>query len=113
MNITKQKGSDKRSGRCFLQLEGDMTIYNATEFGENLLEYVEDFKEFKLDMSGVNEIDTAGIQLLLQLKNKAQEEERTIQLDACNETLCDLFELYQLTDWLAPATDAKATAGEA
>ena len=109
MNITKLKGSNKRSGRCLLQLEGDMTIYNAEKFKENLLEFVEDFKEFEVDMSAVNEIDTAGIQLLLQFKKKAQEEERTIQLLGCNEELCELLDLYQLQDWLAPATSGNAT----
>lgn len=109
MKITKLKGSNKRSGRCLLQLQGDMTIYNAAEFRKKLLEFVEDFKEFEVDMSAVNEIDTAGIQLLLQLKKKAQAEQRTIRLLGCNEEISDLFDLYQLQDWLAPATSGNAT----
>jgi anti-sigma B factor antagonist len=108
MKITKLKGSNKRNGRCLLQIEGDMTIYNAAELGENMLEFIEGFKEFEVDMSTVNEIDTAGIQLLLQLKKKAQAEERTIQLLGCNEEMRDLFDLYQLQDWLAPAPNGNA-----
>ena len=109
MNITKLTGSNKRSGRCLLKIDGDLNIYNATDFRDSLLEYVEDFKEFELDMSAVNEIDTAGIQLLLQFKKKAQEEERTMQLVGCNEEICGLLDLYQLQDWLAPATSGNAT----
>ena len=104
INITKLKGTHRRSGRCLLQFEGDMTIYNAAELKEGLLEYVEDFKEFELDMSAVNEMDTAGIQLLLQFNRQAQQEQRSMQLSGCNEQVCDLLDLYQLQDWLAPTT---------
>jgi anti-sigma B factor antagonist len=109
MNITKLKGTNKRSGRCLLQLEGDMTIYNAAVLKDNLLEYVDDYKEFELDMSAVNEIDTSGVQLLLQFKKKAQEEDRAIQLTGCNEEVSDLLDLYQLQDWRASATSGDAT----
>ncbi len=113
MKITKSKDSNRRSGHCSLQLEGDMTIYNAAAFKEDLLAYVDDFKEFKLDMSAVSEIDTAGIQLLLQLESKAQEAERTIQLLGCNEEICELLDLYHLNGWLAPADGAGSTVGGA
>ncbi len=109
MKITKLKGSNKRSGRCLLKLEGDMTIYNAAAFGECLIEFVEGYKEYEVDLSAVSEIDTAGIQLLLQLKKKAEEQQRTIQLLGCNEEICDLFDLYQLQDWLAPTASTNAT----
>lgn len=109
MNITKLKGTHRRSGRCLLQFEGDLNIYHAAELKACLLEYVEDFKEFELDLSAVNEIDTAGIQLLLQFKKKAQEEKRSMQLSGCNEEIGDLLALYQLQDWLAPATSGNAT----
>lgn len=109
MNITKLKGTNKRNGRCSLQLEGDMTIYKAAENKEQLLEYINDYKEFEFDMSAINEIDSSGIQLLLQFKKKALEEERTIQLSGCNEEACELFDLYQLQDWLVPATSDNVT----
>lgn len=109
MKLTKLKGSNKRSGRCRLKIDGDLTIYNAAEFKENMLEFVENFKEFEVDMSAVNEIDSAGIQLLLQFNRKAMQEERHMQLSGCNEEICDLLALYQLQDWLAPATSGNAT----
>jgi anti-sigma B factor antagonist len=109
MNITKLKGSNKRSGLCLLKIGGDLNIYNAAESHESLLEFVDNFKEFEVDMSSVNEIDTAGIQLLLQLKRKAAQEERSIQLSGCNEQVCDLLDLYQLQDWLAPVTSKNTT----
>ncbi len=112
MNITKLKGSNKRSGRCLLKIDGDLTIYNAAESHESLLAFVDDFKGFEVDMTSVNEIDTAGIQLLLQLKRKAAQEEQSIQLSGCNEQVCDLLDLYQLQDWLAPtATSNNTTEG--
>jgi anti-sigma B factor antagonist len=109
MNITKLKGSNKRSGRCLLQLGGDMTIYNAEKFKENLLGFVQDFREFEVDMTAVNEIDTAGIQLLLQFEKKAAQGERSLQLSGCNEQVGDLLNLYQLQDWLAPAASVNTT----
>jgi anti-sigma B factor antagonist len=109
MNITKLKGSNKRSGRCLLKVDGDLNIYNAAEIKAGLMEYIEDYKEFEIDMSTVNEIDTAGIQLLLQFKKKAAQEERSMQLSDCNEQVCDLLDLYQLQDWLAPTASNNNT----
>lgn len=109
MNITKLKGSNKRSGLCLLKIDGDLNIYNVAESHESLLEFVDNFKAFEIDMSSVNEIDTAGIQLLLQLKRKADQEERSMQLSACNEQVCDLLDLYQLQDWLAPTASSNKT----
>ena len=109
MNITKLKGSNKRSGRCLLKVDGDLNIYNAADLKANMLGFVEDFKEFEIDMSAVDEIDTAGIQLLLLFKNKAEQEERNVQLSGCNEQVFDLLNLYQLQDWVAPATSGNNT----
>lgn len=111
MNITKLKGSNKRSGLCLLEVEGDLNIYNAAEFKLKMLDFVDGFNDFEMDFSAVNEIDTAGIQLLLQFNRKAVEAERSLQLTGCNEQVCDFLQLYQLQDWVVPATNHNSAAG--
>ena len=85
IEIKKLKGSNKRSGRCLLKINGDLNIYNASESRESLIDFIQNFKEFEVDMSGVNEIDTSGVQLLLLLNKKATQEERSMCLSGCNE----------------------------
>ncbi len=48
-----------------LRIDGEMTIYRALEVKELLLAALDGAGSLALDLSGVTELDTAGVQLLL------------------------------------------------
>lgn len=48
-----------------------MTIYTAMEQKNKLIEYLTPDHELQIDLSAVQEIDSAGLQLLLWLKQEA------------------------------------------
>ena len=63
----------KRKGHCELRLSGELTIYAAAEAKARLGPYLEAAAEpLELDLSGIEELDTAGIQVLLWLKREAR-----------------------------------------
>ncbi len=54
--------------RRTLVLEGPLTIYTAAERKDLLLELLPLAEEVEMDLGGVDEIDTAGLQLLVLIK---------------------------------------------
>lgn len=58
----------------------DMTIYAAQEIKAELLAALTAQQELTLDLSGVEEIDLAGLQLLILLKREAGRCAKTLRL---------------------------------
>ncbi len=98
MKITKLKGSNKRSGLCRLQIDGDMTIYTAEAMLEGFMPYINDYKDFELDLSSIDEIDTAGVQMLLQFNKKAKQSEKAVCMTAISQSVQDVLGVYHLND---------------
>ena len=59
-----------------LTLMEDLTIYHALEQKAILLDALAAVDELELDLAQIDEIDSAGLQLLILLKQEAQRAER-------------------------------------
>ncbi|MCL4682004.1 MAG: STAS domain-containing protein [Rhodocyclaceae bacterium] len=57
---------------CRLRIDGEMTVACAANLRDEILAALpsRDGAEIEVDLSGVSEIDSAGLQLMLQLKRK-------------------------------------------
>ena len=82
-----------RSDAPVLRIEGEMTIYRAAELKLVLLA---DPPPLEVDLSGVTDIDTAGVQLLMMAKKAAQAAQRELRLVAHSQAVTDVFELLNL-----------------
>jgi anti-anti-sigma factor len=71
-----------KKGICRLRVEDDMTIYTAADLKQQLLPRLAKCKEMELDLSGVNEMDSAGLQLLVLLKREAKEKGIELRMTA-------------------------------
>lgn len=76
-----------------LRIEGELTIFRAAELKPLLLA---EPLPLAIDLSGVTEIDTAGVQLLLLAKNTARAQQRELRLVAHSPAVLDVFELLNL-----------------
>jgi anti-anti-sigma factor len=76
-----------------LTLEGELTIYRAAELKPLLLS---DPPPRSIDLSGVTEIDTAGVQLLMQAKKMALQSHQSFQLLAPSHAVAEVFELLNI-----------------
>ena len=63
-----------------LALPEELTIYNVSSLREEILELLADKEDLILDGSQVQEIDAAGVQLLLSLEKTTFREDFTVQL---------------------------------
>lgn len=74
-------------------IKDDMTIYTAMEQQKQLLEYLKPDHELHIDLSAVSEIDCAGLQLLLWLK----QESTNLHLMHHSQAVIEVLELLNLS----------------
>jgi anti-sigma B factor antagonist len=80
-----------------LRLDGELTIYRAVELKAELLEALEAAPAaLEVDLSGVSEIDSAGVQLLMLAKRRAQALQRALRLVGHSAAVVEVFELLDL-----------------
>jgi anti-anti-sigma factor len=90
------------STAAVLMLVGEVTIFQAAELKSRLLG---DTRPLAIDLSGVTEIDTAGIQLLMQAKKMAVQSQSGFQLRALSPAVAEVFDLLKLHDFFEVSAD--------
>lgn len=90
-----------------LAIVGELTIYRALELKPLILEEVERRSPPSIDLSGVEEIDTAGLQLLLLARREAQARGTELQLLSPSAAVQDALALL----WLGPRLEAPLMSG--
>jgi anti-anti-sigma regulatory factor len=76
-----------------LRIEGELTIFRAMELKPIMLA---DPLPEEIDLSGVTEVDTAGVQLLMLAKRAAVEQQRELRLVGHSPAVMEVFELMNV-----------------
>ncbi|AON52928.1 STAS domain-containing protein [Herbaspirillum seropedicae] len=83
--------------KLLLQVSGGLTIFQAAERKPELLHVLTLAQpQVQLDLAGVDEIDTAGIQLLLLLRRELRAQGRSLDIVGASPALLGAFDLLQL-----------------
>ena len=90
-------------GEPSLRLEGDLTIYEVTEAKAALSAALDQHPSLQLNLSGLEELDTAGVQLLAWLKQEARRRGRTLTLFAHSPAVVEVFDLLQVASLFGDA----------
>lgn len=85
------------NGVTHLAIQDEMTIYNASEHKQALAQFLKTSKELQLDLSGVGEIDSAGVQILLFLKKEAVKHAVKLTLIQHSQAVVEVLELLNLS----------------
>lgn len=93
MNVEVSVAAD---GGCRLTVAGEVNIYAAAEFKDRVDEKVAGCTALEMDLSGVSELDTTGVQVLMAMKHQCSAEERELRLVSHSPAVLDVFELYGL-----------------
>jgi len=88
-------------GLCHMALEGELTIYTAVNYLQAFQEQSQGCKGMKIDLAGVTEIDTAGVQLLVALRQHVIGTESGLRLCNASESVLEVLELSRLTGQFA------------
>lgn len=77
-------------------IEGEMTIYNALELKERLLAPLDQCPHMEIDLAGVSEIDSVGLQLLVLAKNEAKARGKNLSISGHSPAVLEVLELCNL-----------------
>lgn len=89
----------RKPPRTTLRLDGELTIYRAQELKQALLEPLASNTVLEIDLSGVSEIDTAGMQLLILAKVQARARKSELNLVAHSPAVLDALEVLNLAGY--------------
>lgn len=98
MAFSKLKGSNKTKGICKLAADKDMGIYASAKNHQALVKFYADYDRFEIDLSGVEDIDSSGIQLLLALKYSAEKDGKQVILSSASVPVNEVMDLLNITD---------------
>lgn len=84
------------------KIVGEFSIYTAAALKPRLLEALAGAPALNLDLTGVTEIDSAGLQLLLLLKRESQQTGRELHLISSNPVVDEALALCNLTHLFHP-----------
>jgi anti-anti-sigma factor len=92
MGAEEKQGENAR----VLRIEGEMTIYRAAELRQVLLDALAPPGDLNIDLSGVTEIDSAGVQLLVAAKKSAQANSTELHLTGHSAEVLEVLEIFNL-----------------
>ena len=95
-----------------LPIVGELTIFRAMELKPALLSSP---PVTEIDLSGVTEIDTAGVQLLMLAKQTALAQGRDLKLRAHSPAVIEVFDLLNVAAYFGDhlVMDSRTSAGAA
>lgn len=79
-----------------LPIVGELTIHTAAEQKDLLLDLLNSPDELEIVLSGVTELDTAGLQLLLLIKREAARVSRQLRFTAPSQVVLDVLKIAYL-----------------
>jgi anti-sigma B factor antagonist len=88
--------TDTGSNPAVLRIVGELTIFRASELK---LALVGAPAPTEVDLAGVTEIDSAGVQLLMLAKKTALKHQRDFRLVAHSEAVMEVFELLDVASY--------------
>ena len=113
--------AETKDGVSLLHIEGDMTIYTAAELKAELMPHLSPPVEMEIDrkgkkkskvsahpsppmgreidLSGVSEIDSAGLQLLLLAKREAERYANPLRLTGHSRAVLEVLDLCNLAGY--------------
>ena len=94
MALKNISDSTTAQGLCKWVIDEDLTIYEIEQIKKGLSDDIDIYENFELDLSNVNEIDSAGIQLLLALKHALTKETKKFTLTSVSISVSQLMNTY-------------------
>lgn len=89
----------KQKGAIQLAIRNEMTIYTALEQKQQLAEYLKSVRHIQVDLAGVTEIDSAGLQLLMFMKQESTRHGIQLTLVQHSEAVVEVLGLFDLSTY--------------
>jgi anti-anti-sigma factor len=80
-----------------------MTIYRAADLKTLVLDALRKTRVLEIDLSGVTELDTAGLQVLMLAKQTAAADQRELRLLQHSPAVVEIFDMLDLVAFFGDA----------
>lgn len=91
---------------CRIRIDDELTIYTASVVNSTIRDALAANDSVAIDLTGVTEIDTAGLQILLMARKEAALRQRAVSFIGHNRAVIDCLHLMNLSNFFnfeAPA----------
>lgn len=85
-----------KSGVARWSPQGELSIYTAGENRDSFMALADGSDDIEIDLSGVEEIDTAGLQILLMIKQHTERRSIAVSVTAYSDAVQSALELTSL-----------------
>ena len=86
-------------GICRVSITDEMTIYTAAEYRKTLLAQFEDHDEMEVSLQAVNDLDSAGVQIMLMLNMEARRQHKSLRFVHHSPQVIEVLELLNLVSF--------------
>ncbi|MFS2005390.1 STAS domain-containing protein [Duganella sp. CT11-25] len=86
-----------------IAIDGEMTIYRAADLKITVLEALRKTRVLEIDLSGITELDTAGLQVLMLAKQAAAADQRELRLLRHSPAVMEIFQMLDLVAFFGDA----------
>lgn len=77
-----------------VNIEDDLTIFTAAEMKPKIMSWLGDDNVTELDLSAVNEMDTAGFQLLVLALREAKEKGKSLKFVGLSDSVQEVVSMF-------------------
>lgn len=91
------EGSKTQGMPLPISIEGELTIYRVAEIREAILPQIALATEIEVNLSGVSEIDGAGLQLLISTKVEAWRQNKAVRFVGHSAVVTEAIDLCGLS----------------
>jgi len=98
MTVTLEQGEQAVEGLCKLVFAEDLTIYAIEGLKEGLAAHLSSYDSFELNLAQVEEMDSAGVQLLMAFKSELMREKKQLRLTHMSPVVTQLLGSYGLSE---------------
>ena len=77
-------------------IDGELTIYRAADLKVQLLDALRQTQVLEVNLSGITELDTAGLQVLMLAKQTASADKRELKLVQHSPAVVEIFDMLDL-----------------
>mgnify|MGYP000603716626 CR=1 FL=1 len=98
MALEIKDNSIETEGLCSVVFDEDLTIYAIEALKQEMSNAVNTYTRFELNLASVEEIDSAGIQLLLGLQREIKCQDKELKLTVMSSAVTKLMKMYGLVE---------------
>lgn len=89
-----------------LAIEGEFTIFTVAEIRTKLLDALNGGEQVEVDLSGVTEMDTAGLQIILSARLEASKHRKQLSFAGSSRAVADVMTIYGLAESFDPLSQS-------